>query len=92
MILGDSGIWLAMPVSETLTTLLIFIYYLSTRSIVSGKYRNIIFDFDGTCSPALSKRCTISNLGPHPLIHKKKQPRKGCFCLAEREGFEPPEV
>ncbi len=35
MALGDSGIWLAMPVSEFITALLIFIYYLSTRSKVS---------------------------------------------------------
>lgn len=35
MALGDSGIWLAMPVSEFITGLLIFIYYLSTRSKVS---------------------------------------------------------
>lgn len=35
MVLGNSGIWLAMPVSEVLTALLIFIYYLSTRSKVS---------------------------------------------------------
>lgn len=32
---GDSGIWLAMPVSEFITALLIFIYYLSTLSKVS---------------------------------------------------------
>lgn len=35
MALGDSGIWLAMPVSEFITASLIFIYYLSTRSKVS---------------------------------------------------------
>lgn len=34
MVLDNSGIWLAMPVSEGLTALLIFIYYLSTRSKV----------------------------------------------------------
>lgn len=35
MALGDSGIWLAMPVSEFITALLIFIYDLSTRPKVS---------------------------------------------------------
>ena len=35
MAIGNSGIWLAMPVSEVLTALLILIYYLSTRSKVS---------------------------------------------------------
>ena len=35
MALGYSGIWLAMPVSEFITALLILIYYLSTRSKVS---------------------------------------------------------
>ena len=36
MAFGNSGIWLAMPVSEVLTALLILIYYLSTKSKVSG--------------------------------------------------------
>ena len=42
MAIGNNGIWLAMPTSEILTSLLIFIYYLLTKTMSKPNFKSKI--------------------------------------------------